>query len=556
MFNFKIRTRFLIPLLILIVLLNIGQGLLTMQYGMEIQERELSKKVNLLREKMSDKSKVLTHNLAIVVARALAQMDFTFIEAIVEQSSKEITDLVHLSITNKEGKILFSSLQEYRNKVYDLSSHQKETYSTNIVSLHGKEVQESIHLIQLEENVLGSVILGLDYTPVIQEITTSQEDGHRSTVAMLWYSLIIGGCIILLGVIVVVWTVGHVTAPLVRLTTYVKNIHEDNLETVAIPECHRRDEIGILSRVFQEMVLRVCSFVHQLKELNVSLETKVRDRTQELHDKALALEEAHQKILDSINYAKRIQKTILPYNEDLETLFSDHFVIWEPKDWVGGDFYWLHECSAGLLVAVVDCTGHGVPGAMMSMAAFSNMKQLVDEENCINPGKMIMELNRSFMHSRYNDRQSERVNDGLDLGLCFISWEGRQMIYAGAKTDLFLSGPDGIKILQGDFLSVGDRRTHPDHIFTNHTVELPQNAWIYMMTDGFYDQMGGKRRFSFGQKRLLELLQSCNGLNGQQHKEKIIQALISYQGDTPQTDDKTFLGFKHPLISRTRPVAS
>ncbi|HHY72223.1 MAG TPA: SpoIIE family protein phosphatase [Bacillus bacterium] len=272
-------------------------------------------------------------------------------------------------------------------------------------------------------------------------------------------------------------------------------------------------------------------------EMNEQLELKVKERTKELSEKNRA-------IIDSIDYAKRIQESILPLDRQLHDLWNDYFLLWKPRDIVGGDFYWSKSFSKEqYLIAVGDCTGHGVPGALMSMLAISILNQIVDDATKDNPGLILQKLNQVIKETLNQQSNNGATDDGLDLGLCYIE-RGQKAIFSGAKCSLYIAKNGEVSIINGEKKSIGYRKTVNHYVYSNQVIPLQEGQCFYMSTDGFFDQNGGPKNYSFGKKRFLELIHMYHPSPLNEQKCMFEQELTLYMGDEAQRDDITVIAFR------------
>ncbi|WP_127579384.1 SpoIIE family protein phosphatase [Paenibacillus koleovorans] len=279
--------------------------------------------------------------------------------------------------------------------------------------------------------------------------------------------------------------------------------------------------------------------------INQQLEEQVAARTRQLSER-------NQEMLDSISYAKVLQESVLPKPKQLESLLAEHFIIWRPRDVVGGDFYWTKRIGGTTLVAVGDCTGHGVPGAFMTSLVVSALNRIADSGRSGDPAAMLGELNRLLKSTLHQDdpATSGTTDDGLDIGLCAM--EGGRLTYAGAGCSIYRLHGVELETWKGDRLSIGYRRTPADYAYTNHLLFDPQQTTgangaaptYYMTTDGFADQNGGERDFSFGKKRFAEMLTRYGELALGEQKAAFLRELEAYMGGERQRDDITVLAFR------------
>jgi len=255
------------------------------------------------------------------------------------------------------------------------------------------------------------------------------------------------------------------------------------------------------------------------------------------------LRTAHAVITDSIDYAGRIQRSILPLGAAMDEAFAEHFVIWEPRDVVGGDIYWLRDNPRGTLIVVADCTGHGVPGAFVTLIATGALDRALIERPLAEPGEILSIMNRLIKESLGQVGVEGESDDGLELGVCLVSPEMSEVTYAGARFSLWVADETGIEEIKGDKAAVGYRRTPMDQEFTNVRVLAEEGTRFYMSTDGLIDQVGGSKRRSFGKKRLIKTLEEARNVPLSEQNEVILERTREFQGDECRRDDITVVGF-------------
>jgi PAS domain S-box-containing protein len=257
-----------------------------------------------------------------------------------------------------------------------------------------------------------------------------------------------------------------------------------------------------------------------------------------------ALTDAYDVISGSIEYASRIQRAMLPDQEVLTALVPEHFVIWEPRDRVGGDAYWCQRWGRGALVALGDCTGHGVPGAFMTMIANGAIEMALLEVPPGDPAALLSRVHGLIQSVLGQDRDGGESNDGLDIGICYIPPRGGTVTFAGARISLFSVAGDDIREVRGDKLGLGYRAVPHDVHFTNHEIELTAGQTLYMTSDGLLDQVGGPRRRGFGKRRFQALLKEVAGLPLPEQRDAILHALADHQGEEERRDDVSVVGFR------------
>ncbi|HWY11416.1 MAG TPA: two-component regulator propeller domain-containing protein [Bacteroidia bacterium] len=288
-----------------------------------------------------------------------------------------------------------------------------------------------------------------------------------------------------------------------------------------------------------------------LKKEKIVLEGKVNERTRELKkekEKVLEqkelIEEKQGEILDSIKYAKRLQNAILPSENLVKHYLPDSFILYKPKDIVAGDFYWMHIINEDhILIAAADCTGHGVPGAMVSIVCSNALNRTVKEFGITEPGK-ILDKTRELVIETFEKSESE-VKDGMDISVCSISklQEGNSIIkWSGANNPLWYIQNNKLMEVGPDKQPIGkyDKET----TFSVHTVELKKGDSVYLFTDGYADQFGGPNGKKFKYKNFKELLLAVNNLEMAAQKIKIEKALDEWKNNLEQVDDILLIGIR------------
>ena len=272
--------------------------------------------------------------------------------------------------------------------------------------------------------------------------------------------------------------------------------------------------------------------------------SKIEIQRDEIMVKSKLLEESKQDITDSIMYAKRIQLSLLPEREHLKHLFPDSFVFFLPKDIVSGDFYWIHEVDGKVIVAVLDCTGHGVPGAFMTVLANSILNELV-LENCVNAPNVILSVMdtkiREALHQ--NHQNGDVSSDGLDMAVCMIDRQNMEINYSGAKMCMYLAQQDELKQLNANRHSLGGTLS-TEKSFSNHSMKLSHGDMIYMASDGFQDQFGGPKDKKFLKTNFRSLLGNIQKEPTPRQSQVVREVFERWKGEQVQTDDVLVLGLR------------
>jgi predicted ATPase/GAF domain-containing protein/tRNA A-37 threonylcarbamoyl transferase component Bud32 len=276
-------------------------------------------------------------------------------------------------------------------------------------------------------------------------------------------------------------------------------------------------------------------------QLYNKLEEKVKERTLQLAQVNQELAEKNKHITDSIKYAQNIQFAILPSYSELKASFKDVFVFYRPKDIVSGDFYWFNKTENYILIAAVDCTGHGVPGALMSMIGNTLLNQIVNEKNITDPGKILTMLNQKVRSVLRQDSDDANSTDGMDICLCKV--ERDHIYFAGAKRPVYIVVDGVLEEYKCDRFSIGGRQNGTRE-FSTFTREIPKDKKlsVYLTTDGYGDQPN-KDRTKIGSKNLQALLVKNSGSSCWEQFQELAIYLDNHSGAEAQRDDITILGF-------------
>ena len=290
----------------------------------------------------------------------------------------------------------------------------------------------------------------------------------------------------------------------------------------------------------------------------------IEEKNRDLQDAFGKIDKQNRDITSSLNYAQRIQQALMPTEENLRRVFPDSFILLRPRDIVSGDFYWftgfasarihkekniesflkLHNIAAdeiGFLLTAVDCTGHGVPGAFMSMIGF-NLLENITRSGKILPNEM---LNHLHQYIRYLLKQQNSDNqDGMDMALCNIKDDGRKVLFSGAKNPMIYIANGKLTHLKGDSVPIGGIQLEERREFTLHTINIEQPTAIYIYTDGFPDQFGGAEGKKFSTQRLKNLLLEIHEKPMNEQKAILNRTMDEWMGKRRQIDDMLIIGFR------------
>lgn len=284
--------------------------------------------------------------------------------------------------------------------------------------------------------------------------------------------------------------------------------------------------------------------VRKIKREKRVLEEKVTERTKELAQKSEELAEKNKDIMDSINYAKKIQKAILPEDRAIQHGLRDSFVLYLPKDVVSGDFYWYGERGDIRVITAVDCTGHGVPGAFMSMIGSNLLSQIVLEKGVTDAGQILENLNVGVQKALKQGTDAQETNDGMDISLCTINTATLEVKWAGAYNPLYLIRGGEVQKFKADKYPIGGAHMELDRTYQTHTIQAEKDDALYMFSDGFVDQFGGPKGKKFMGKRFQRLLLDVHQQPMEEQREVLYKALKEWTGDLEQVDDVCVIGVR------------
>jgi serine phosphatase RsbU (regulator of sigma subunit) len=255
------------------------------------------------------------------------------------------------------------------------------------------------------------------------------------------------------------------------------------------------------------------------------------------------LERKNRDITDSIQYAQRIQNSVLQEPTLLQKLIPNSFLLFLPKDIISGDFYWWADLVDAYVLAVADCTGHGVPGAFMSLLGANLLNKVVKEYGITEPSAILQSLNTQLQHTFNQNNTFEQSLDGMDIAICTIEKQNQVLYFAGARRPLLCIRNQEISILEGTKISIGELLPNPPP-FKTVSLQLQKGDSYYLFSDGFADQYGGPDNKKFTFRRLKELFARISDLPMAQQKERLLNEFENWKQDCEQTDDIAVLGFK------------
>lgn len=290
------------------------------------------------------------------------------------------------------------------------------------------------------------------------------------------------------------------------------------MQVNAIPEFDETDHL--------ESVLVVSHDITERKMIEVEIQNK------------------NKKIADSINYAKRIQNAILPNNAVIHRVIPDSFILYKPKDVVSGDFPWYVKIGDDIYMAAVDCTGHGVPGALLSLIGYFLLNDIVRSRKVSDPGLILDQLDEGVTSTLRQDQDDSKTKDGMDIALCKINMKTRKVEYAGAHRPLYVMKKNEMVEIKGNKFAIGGGIYKNQTNFTNTKLSLDKGDSFYFCSDGFPDQFGGPDNRKFGPKRLRSLITDVHTKSMKDAYKVFDKEWEDWRGDEKQTDDVLLIGIK------------
>lgn len=442
--------------------------------------------------------------------------------------------------------------------------------------------------------------LELEITPLLQDVSSQiddlieirsniaknqQEDSNQSfeqtndKFSSLSSAIFFVGIILLIGTFIIAFfTTLSITKPVQRLKRILINLGSGVFPSHEIRPSN--DEIGEMSVAMNTLVKglkETTQFAHEVGQSNFKypyqplsdddilghallkmkdelaeteriLEQKVKERTEEvvrqkdeIDIQKSKLEELYNDVTDSIRYAKRLQDSILPPERYIKKLFPSSFVLFKPKDIVSGDFYWVHDIKDEMLFASVDCTGHGVPGAFMSLVGANGLKSAVSEHSISQTGQILDDLNKYASDSLNKSGDENAVRDGMDISICSLNRKTNKIQFSGAYNPLYLIRDNELQIFKTDKFAIGSFEPGTKN-YQTFTLDVKKGDIIYLFSDGYADQFGGLKGKKFMYKQFKETLLTISHEPMETQKTLLDQKIEAWRGSHDQIDDILVMG--------------
>lgn len=303
-------------------------------------------------------------------------------------------------------------------------------------------------------------------------------------------------------------------------------------EFVCYPSVHRNFFLAIFGGVILAGIFAWSRFRLKSKTAKV------------LEQKNRVIEEQNKDILDSIRYASRLQQALEPEKEELDKILPGSFFYLRPRDIVGGDFYFVEEHKGKVVIAAIDCTGHGVPGAFLTFIGHNALRNALDKTGSLDPSVLMEAMNSEVKNSLGQQRAHNELNDGMEVGLCVFDRTSRELSYAGAGTSLHVVANGTLNEIKGAKCSIGSLQDHVKAPPPTHAVKLNSGDMFYMNSDGIPDQFGGPEGKKFQKDRMKKMLEEISAKTPAEQRTTIESRVTEWMKGHHQTDDMLLVGVR------------
>ncbi|MCS6967866.1 MAG: SpoIIE family protein phosphatase [Cytophagales bacterium] len=485
---------------------------------------------------------------------------------------EELRKNLEITLVDADGFILFSNQNKFialTKRYPDIKLIKKLIEESNAGSANRfLNAEKEIYVIDQQKGYLdytgnGWIIIAKASKDIIFKPASMLSDRY-ARIALIVCSI---------GVVIAIVVGRYFAQPIVSLHQAAEEMAQGEWNEIISDDSmfRRRDEIGELARSFRHMSYQLDKKIKEQKELNLQLRLKyeeVQQKTEEIQsqnekiaqqkdeiEKALSeIKQKNKNITASINYAQRIQSAMLPEKEAIRRCFEQVFIFYKPKDIVSGDFYWFRQTVNGqgepiAVMAVVDCTGHGVPGALMSVIGNNLLHQIVVMEGILDPAQIIRKMDVGVIKTLKQDTASSNRQDGMDISIITYNHQHRQLVIAGAHQSAYIVRQDTLHEIKGDKFSVGGIiNTKTSRTVHNHYWQCLPGDMLYLCTDGYTDQFGnadgGAHPVKLGKKFFRQLLKDIYQADLNRQEAILAETYEMWRGSEEQTDDITIIGIR------------
>jgi serine phosphatase RsbU (regulator of sigma subunit) len=263
-----------------------------------------------------------------------------------------------------------------------------------------------------------------------------------------------------------------------------------------------------------------------------------------IHNLKHEIHRQKKELTESIRYASYIQKALLPSPLLFKKLLPDHFILFQPRDIVSGDFFWINKKKSDIIIAVADCTGHGVPGAFMSILGITTLAEVINRGCYSSAGSILNQLREGIMKALNQTGEEFEQKDGIDMALCLLHTESNEIEYAGAFNPIYVVQNKRLFEIDGDKMPIGVA-AEEEKPFKTHRLTLEPDNVIYLFTDGFVDQFGGAKGKKFKYQPFRNLILKIHELPMHRQKEELLKIFEKWKGEHQQLDDLLIVGFRY-----------
>ena len=498
------------------------------------QNKKYSKALESFQSALSTSRKMQNKDLIkedlINVSISYAQIDRT--KKSVEYAEEALSIAITDSDVSMQEKCYQLLADYYRVQGNENKAAENRTLFDNLVKLRQTESLREKQIQQLQENVQTA---GLETEAAHAQLTEQNQRLLQSNASL------------------------RVMEKSLRRTTDYLNATSDSLREIEVISRNRQMEIDLLekdkelagikikeqeARIENEALIR--NFIAVGSLLSIALVTVLIVANRKKVKANKKIEEQNKNIKSSINYAKRIQEAMLPKTDAFPAVLKNSFILFKPRDTVSGDFYWVsemnHSNSRDVAFAAVDCTGHGVPGAFMSMIGMKALNGIINHG--IDKTNLILNSLDAEIRTALRQEVSGN-NDGMDIALCIYREEQKVLEYSGAKSPLVYIQDHELKKVKGDTYSIGGRKKNDGNTnFANHQITIDKPTVLYLFSDGYKDQFGGKENTKFLTKKFHSLLLQIHELPMDEQRKILEMAFEEWKGEAGQTDDVLVMGFR------------
>lgn len=479
----------------------------------------------------------------VLVGRVLINELFSLIDGSAEGFSEG--NSFDINLINESGTLLYSST----NPEKVLIDKYENIGIVNQVPSNKKEVNtiENDDMLYFISDKIGyrsysgnkwTLILSIDkekvYMPVAEIRKKMMLIAIPVLIASILFSLLLAK---------------FIAKPIINLSNLSKKIARGELN-VKIPT-HYSGEMGVLSRQLSQTTKSLIGQIEEQKQSNI----KLQKQKAQIEEQNEFIQDVSNKVNESISYAEKIQRAALPPLSTLQNVFPQSFVMFKPKDVIGGDFYWYESIRKGnseyMIIACADCTGHGVPGAIMSIMGSNQLTNIIYYQNYLDPKKIITRLDKNikFELQRETPNKEESSKDGMEIAICVIDLDTLRMDFAGVGIPLRIvkNNSDEMTIYKSPKLMAGgmtgDEREVNESL-KKETIQLDPGDKIYLSSDGYQDQFGGPKDKKFMTRKFNEMLESSSKMSMLDQKNHIEKTFKDWTVNTKQTDDVMVIGFE------------